>query len=467
MARNSIPLPPTQLPLVARRFLVTLGDPVPIRQRPVLRLFHGWLQRHNLELRQVTPAHVRRFLERPWRTTVSQHTRKMYRCCLLRYLCWIHDRQRLSFDPECLRPHPKRLPAVADEFITTLRPTLRPGTCGCYVSSLRKFHGWLRAQGIPLRKLRRRHMSGWFGSLCDRGLHPATRLTVLTLVRVYLRWLREHGVIRSNADDLIRQTDRPKLPSYLPRPLPPDADVALQERLAASDDLYQQGLLLMRRTGIRVGELMALELDCVRTDHVGHSFLKVPLGKLLNERLVPLDGRTAALVQRLRRRGRRRRSWLLETAAGAKTRYDHYRAALRAACVGLDTAGPAMTHRLRHTFATSLLNAGMSLLGIMKLLGHRDYRMTLRYTAITQQTVGREYFEALSHVQSRYGPAVCASGHSEPDPTKMVSDLIRWIHVHTTDRSLATRLRKRLERILTDLAPLSDTQPRPAGKLTG
>jgi site-specific recombinase XerD len=44
--------------------------------------------------------------------------------------------------------------------------------------------------------------------------------------------------------------------------------------------------------------------------------------------------------------------------------------------------GKGSVPRLRHTFASSLMNGGMSLLGIMKLLGHRDQRMTLRYTAI-------------------------------------------------------------------------------------
>jgi hypothetical protein len=48
------------------------------------------------------------------------------------------------------------------------------------------------------------------------------------------------------------------------------------------------------------------------------------------------------------------------------------------------------------------MNGGMSLLGIMKLLGHRDFRMTLRYTQIVDETVGREYFEALSRIAGRY-----------------------------------------------------------------
>jgi hypothetical protein len=106
-----------------------------------------------------------------------------------------------------------------------------------------------------------------------------------------------------------------------------------------------------------------------------------------------------------------------------------------------------------------LLNGGMSLLGIMKLLGHRDYRMTLRYTAITQQTVGREYFEALAHVQSRYRLLAPVPATTTADPAKLVSDLIAWIHAHAADRPLARRLHKRLQRIQDDLTKLPIEQP--------
>jgi hypothetical protein len=46
----------------------------------------------------------------------------------------------------------------------------------------------------------------------------------------------------------------------------------------------------------------------------------------------------------------------------------------------------------------------------MKLLGHRDHRMTLRYTAITDETVHREYFEALDRVKQRYTQAQPEAG---------------------------------------------------------
>ena len=83
------------------------------------------------------------------------------------------------------------------------------------------------------------------------------------------------------------------------------------------------------------------------------------------------------------------------------------------------------------------MNGGMSLMGIMKLLGHRDYRMTLRYTAIADETVGREYFEALSRVAERYDLL-----RTEPelaqrafDPLVALQDVVRW--VETTLRARA------------------------------
>jgi integrase len=88
---------------------------------------------------------------------------------------------------------------------------------------------------------------------------------------------------------------------YLPRPLAPDIDEELRQRLATADDQYQQGLLVMRNTGLRIGELSALELNCIRSDDAGNVFLKVPLGKMNNERLVPIDESTLAVVERPRK----------------------------------------------------------------------------------------------------------------------------------------------------------------------
>ena len=74
----------------------------------------------------------------------------------------------------------------------------------------------------------------------------------------------------------------------------------------------------------------------------------------------------------------------------------------------------------------------MSLPGIMKLLGYRDYRMTLRYTAIADETVGREYFEALSRLAERYELLNPESGENEAaaEPVALINDVIRWVAKH-------------------------------------
>jgi len=75
------------------------------------------------------------------------------------------------------------------------------------------------------------------------------------------------------------------------------------------------------------------------------------------------------------------------------------------------------------------MNGGMSLMGIMKLLGHHDYRMTLRYTSIADETVGREYFEALSRIAERYELLGIQSqpDASAFDPVAALTDIVCWI----------------------------------------
>jgi integrase len=215
----------------------------------------------------------------------------------------------------------------------------------------------------------------------------------------------------------------------------------------------------MRCTGLRVGELMSLEQNCIRIDYQENKFLKVPLGKLNNERLVPLDEKTVGLIEKLQCKGSRHRTWLLEKHHGKKTQYHDYRRVLNEACQDLEIDGKMTTHRLRHSYATALLNGGMSLVGVMNLLGHRDYRMTLRYTAITQETVGKEYFEALLQIEKKYSVDLSLSkSSSETDPIKLLSDVARLIQNHSANNNskiqAARSLIKRIQRIQTALKML-------------
>jgi site-specific recombinase XerD len=249
----------------------------------------------------------------------------------------------------------------------------------------------------------------------------------------------------------------PKLPTYLPRPLSPAQDAKLQQRLEASSERLHQALLLMRLTGIRIGELAKLRRDCIRIDLHGQRFLKVPLGKLNNERLVPIDGRVVAIVGSLQQiDAPAAHEYLIGNADGDRISYHAYRDALAEACEGIESAEPITSHRLRHSYATSMLAAGVSMTSVMRLLGHRDIRMTLRYAAITQETVSKEYFEALPNIEARYRDALRdAAPTTDFDPIKNLSHISHWIQKHIasepTSQRVARSLLKRLTRIQIDL----------------
>lgn len=438
-----------QLPQVALDYLAA---PIGQHDRPVIRLFHGWMERKNVWLNSLSQTDIERFLANPAGGPIRALTRNGYRSTMFRYLDWLQARDVIGFDSTWLRVRHQVLPEPAEHFLRSLAPTLRPSTCAQYRGALRLLHNWLDECSVKMQTLSRPQVQEWLQYLhSERGQGPATRVNVITAVRVYLRALNDVGALDVDADALIRSSDLPKLPVYLPRPLAPDTDRELQRRLASSTDPYQQGLLVMRNTGLRIGELSRLTLDCVRTDELGNSFLKVPLGKLNNERLVPLDESTLAVVEGLQHGGRPERQLLLESIRGHQTRYVHLKAALDEAVAGLDIPDGMTTHRLRHTYATTLLNAGMSLMGVMKLLGHQDYRMTLRYTEITLETVGKEYRAALTQLETRYRVALTTPGPSQLDPDQALTDIIRWVQKRAGTSAKQQRralvLVKRLKRI--------------------
>ena len=142
-------------------------------------------------------------------------------------------------------------------------------------------------------------------------------------------------------------------------------------------------------------------------------------------------------------------------------------AALRKACHGLSAPEPITSHRLRHTYATTLLSGGMSLVAIMRLLGHRDYRMTLRYAAITDETVLIEYTEALRRTSQRYAAPLSHTALPSHDPLALLLDLIRFVDKRAHDESLdlqrAHILVKRIRRLHSDIKRLfAGKRPRPA-----
>jgi site-specific recombinase XerD len=380
----------------------------------------------------------------------------------LPYLLWLYDhslvRSRLDHNPNRLFP----LPQSALGFIDTLRPVLKSRTCDGYVSDLRAFHAWLAASNLDLEHFDRAAAERWLKSLVDCSLAAGTRKTRIFEARKYLYWLWERGIIAADPGDLLRSQDLPKLPSYLPRPFPVQADRELQRRFVASGTLYGQALFVMRRSGMRIGELLRLEPECLECDLRGNSFIKVPLGKLDNERLVPLDDQTRDVLVSLQQKCPRGSRFLLQPTLSRKKLKERLGAALKEAATGLDIPGAVVSHRLRHTYATELLNAGLSLVTIMKLLGHRSFRMTMRYAAVAQQTVVDDYKQAMTAIARKYDTAVSSSSElADCCPERQALDLISALRksYHSSDDSKcrAEAIIKRIYKIRDDILALAQS----------
>ena len=255
-----------------------------------------------------------------------------------------------------------------------------------YRSHLRGFIEWIRLQEPDIDSLTRLrrvpHIENWLRYLAEhrpRYAWETLRQRIIT-IRRFLEYLVEWEWPEAPPPGLIFPSDLPHTEHYLPRPLAPEADRSLREGLKARGDLYALALLLQRSTGVRIGELRRLEVDCLSRSEHGWFSLRVPLGKLHTERIIPIDDDTAQLVEPLRALRGNTPPWhdpqadrfvelLLRGPKGGAV--DKYRLAstLKAVARSVGIQERVHTHRLRHTYATELLRHGMSLPGIMKLLG--------------------------------------------------------------------------------------------------
>lgn len=260
---------------------------------------------------------------------------------------------------------------------------------------------------------RRRHIEPFLASLVDAvsdkdgtPISIGDRNRRVIAVATFLTDITEWGWDAAPPRRVIFRDDIPKLPQVLPRYLPIDTDRRLTAALIdhPGNPLSARALRLQRACGLRIGELLDLELDCVHEIDGNGAWLKVPLGKLATERMVPLDEETLALVDEiieLRSHGRpfphpryRRPAQFLFTSRGRRLTPQAIRHELdhATAAAGLEHV---TSHQLRHTYATALVNAGVSLQALMALLGHQSAEMSLRYGRLFDQTVRTEYERAL------------------------------------------------------------------------
>jgi len=297
-----------------------------------------------------------------------------------------------------LLQHP--LASLFDRAVDSFALSLSPETTRHYRGTAHNFLSYLGTKYpdvVRLDQLRREpHILGWMSRLRSQKPVLATasyfnRLIALRPVLNELAWTEQLPELAH----LIRREDIPRLPQRLPRPLTAEQDQLLQQEFLRRNDLGGNVFLLIRHTGMRIGECADLSADCLRSTAPNQWAIHVPLGKLKTERMVPVDLFVCELVQRLRffrsldplpADGR-----LLARPSAKDTLLHHFRDYLHQVCHSLGLSTRIVPHQLRHTYATEMLRAGVSFPALMKLLGHTSPEMTMQYLDVALTDLQREF----------------------------------------------------------------------------
>ena len=318
----------------------------------------------------------------------------------------------------------------APELVATLRRyvdqialSMRPATVGLVDTSMRMFATYLVEHHANVRAVadvRREHIEGykaWLPTRPGRRGKPTLSATCrharLSGLRSFFERIVEWGWDDAPARPLVFRGDLPILDEPLPRFLD-DGSAAKLLRAARSelDPLDRLLVEILARTGMRRGELLSLTIDGVV--QIGSAFwLRIPVGKLHNDRYIPLHPSLKQLLDEwLARRPEGLRSNLMFLERGRPLPGSRVDAAVRKAA-RLAGIGHVTPHQLRHTLATQAINRGMSLEAIAALLGHRDLTMTMTYARIADRTVADEYFAVTERVEALYEAAKVLPAEAE------------------------------------------------------
>jgi integrase/recombinase XerD len=270
----------------------------------------------------------------------------------------------------------------------------KPRTLHSSFTSVRLFLDFYAKSGKrDLEAMERTDLEAFIEYEQDRGLRISTIRTRLACIIAFLHFLIEQDLIPLS---LLKRRIKLKLPEVLPRAMHP-SDV--KKLLSAIDDIRDRALiLLLLRTGMRIGEALGLRLnDLDMQDRKVHLFQgeKNSMGRVV----YLSDDVLGALKLWVRRRdpnkefvfyGRNNKPICYSTG---RSRFVQ---SIQKA--GLEQKGYTV-HCLRHTFASELLNAGMRLECLQQLLGHQDIEVTRRYARLTDRTREEEYFRAMAIIE--------------------------------------------------------------------
>jgi len=291
--------------------------------------------------------------------------------------------------------HQSVIEHMAVFFLYLTRRNRRITTILQYYNAIKRLMLFLKPLNIKrIEMVSRDNLGAFIEYLQDNHLKPSTINSYLTNLYVVFGFLIEQDVI---SPDLMRYKFRLRMPDELPKAIDPND---IRQLISAVDTAREQALILiLLRTGMRIGELLATKIKDI---NLSERKIEIPqASKNYEGRIVFLSDDACEAIK----------TWLQKSLPGKdyifygnnnREMLSYPRARqLFIECTkkaGLSHKGYTL-HCLRHTFASELLNAGMRLECLQVLLGHRNIEVTRRYARLTDNTRKKEYFKAIEIIE--------------------------------------------------------------------
>jgi integrase/recombinase XerD len=254
------------------------------------------------------------------------------------------------------------------------------------------FLTFLNEIGTNIFEITRKDITSFVQNEQDRGLKVSSVKCYLRTVYAFINFLVEQEIL---PDKILHKKILIKLPELLPRAIPSED---IETLLAAINKVRDRALiLLLLRTGMRIGELLNVKVaDIILPERK----ILLYLGEKNYQGRVVYFGEDAEVALHEWLRIRKQKKYLFYSPTRENLSYVAAWMVMKKILerAGLSHKGYSL-HSLRHTFATDMLNAGLRVEVLQRLLGHQSLDITMRYARMSNTTRESEYFKAMTVIE--------------------------------------------------------------------
>lgn len=263
----------------------------------------------------------------------------------------------------------------------TVEKGLSQNTLEAYGRDIRQFSAYLDKNGSSIARFSKKDIDSYLNHQNDSGKGSATRARHLASIRGLCKFMLMEGMI---TEDPVENRSTPKGWKRIPKVLGVEDVETLLSRPEGKYSLRDSAILeIFYSSGLRVSELVNIR---IRDINFEAGFITI-MGKGSKERVVPVNeytlGTIKKYIEELRPEilNKRTSHFLFLRKGGMPMTRQRVFQLVKKYSKGLSCA--VSPHTLRHCFASHLLDGGVDLRALQKMLGHTDISTTQIYTKVT------------------------------------------------------------------------------------